>query len=323
MNYKVLDLFCGGGGGAIGVRNSLSKLGINGEFLGVESNPKIAYCYAQNIGKVVIADLRNITKFPKAKILIATPPCQQWSLARTNTNQREDGEIGLLLPKIIEQAKPKYFIMENVEGYKNSQSFRHIINSLTELGYHWNYTIACCGGFIPQSRKRLFLWASKSKLRPGNPLASNSQRQSWGRCKWFRKELRKCPNSKVVSRQRKAIQDWIKCRNNFRTELLIERGAMRSDRKPTIRSAKQSCFTLTVSNCKTPTNINYVQTYGLNDSRKWLVKTLSVKALAALQGWDKNYRWTGEFTIDGSIIGGAVPPPTFEKIMDFLLTPDS
>ena len=350
MNYKVLDLFCGGGGGAMGVRNSLLKWGIEPEFVGVEHDPKIAYVYSQNVGKVVIRDLRKLKAIPRVKMVIATPPCQQWSLARTKTTSREDGEIGLLLPRVLARAKPRYFILENVEGYKNSQSFGYILNSLTELGYHWNYTIACCGGFIPQSRKRLFLWASKSKLRPGNPfhsstlprksglplgqvgfpqkypLESNSQKQSWGGCKQFRKELRKCPSSKVVPRQRKAIQDWLvlkeyeglKHSNNLGTELLIERGAMRSDRKPTIRSAKQPCFTLTVSKCKTPTNINYVQTYGLNDSRKWQVKTLSIKALAALQGWEKNYQWTGEFSIDGSIIGGAVPPPAFEAITEFL-----
>ena len=350
MNYKVLDLFCGGGGGAMGVRNSLLKWGIKPEFVGVEHDPKIAYVYSQNVGKVVIRDLRKLEAIPKVKMVIATPPCQQWSLARTKTTAREDGEIGLLLPRVLARAKPRYFIMENVEGYKNSQSFGYILNSLTELGYHWNYTIACCGSFIPQSRKRLFLWACKSKLRPGNPfhsstlprksglslgkvgflqessLASNSQNYGWGKCKWFRKELRKCPSSKVVPRQRKAIQDWLvlkeyeglKCSNNFGTELLIERGAMRSDRKPTIRSAKQPCFTLTVSKCKTPTNINYVQTYGRSDSRKWQVKTLSIKALAALQGWEKNYQWTGEFSIDGSIIGGAVPPPAFEAITEFL-----
>ena len=115
---KALDLFCGLGGWSDG----LAYEGFN--VLGIEIEPKIAALYKHDC---IIADVKTLdpTQFKGFDLIVGSPPCRDFSiLAKTlgHTWKRppDPKGKGLKLVKafldIIEIAKPKYWLMENVPG---------------------------------------------------------------------------------------------------------------------------------------------------------------------------------------------------------------
>lgn len=112
---KALDLFCGLGGWSDG----LSVEGF--EILGVEINPEIAALYKH---QVIIEDVRNLDgkEFKGYDLIVGSPPCRDFSeIARVfghRWKKPPNPERGLTMVhaflRIVEEAKPTYWLMENV-----------------------------------------------------------------------------------------------------------------------------------------------------------------------------------------------------------------
>jgi len=114
--HKALDLFCGLGGWSDG-------LALEGfEVLGVEIEPKIAKLYKH---PVIVADVCSLDPldFTGYDLIVGSPPCRDFSMIgyvfghRWKKPPDPDGK-GLEVVKsfltIVENAKPKYWLMENV-----------------------------------------------------------------------------------------------------------------------------------------------------------------------------------------------------------------
>lgn len=134
------SLFSGGGGADIG--------SISAEFQpiwAIENDPDIAGVYATNIGHQPIvrsvADV-NPNSLERPDVLWASPPCQEWSVARSKSlPKRVDADIGYSIIPFLKTLQPKIFILENVEAYRKARVFHAIVNVLHQLGYWTSWSV--------------------------------------------------------------------------------------------------------------------------------------------------------------------------------------
>jgi len=123
MMYKALDLFCGLGGWSEG----LAEEGFY--VLGVEVERKIAELYKYDI---IVADVRTLNgrRFRGFDVIVGSPPCRDFTRMCDHA-VRKDGTIwrwrepknpwrGLenvkAFLRIVKEAQPKFWLMENVPG---------------------------------------------------------------------------------------------------------------------------------------------------------------------------------------------------------------
>ena len=99
-----------------------------------------------------------------ADIILAGLPCQGFSVA--GKCDPEDIRNGLYKPllRIVKRVKPKFVVIENVQGLlleRNKNVFLDILNGLKGLGYDADHRLYDAVNFgVPQYRKRVFVVAS-------------------------------------------------------------------------------------------------------------------------------------------------------------------
>jgi site-specific DNA-cytosine methylase len=140
---KVLDLFCGLGGWS-------QPFFDNGhECTGIDINkfPKDHYP-----GRFIQADLFDYEPKEKYDIVLASPPCNEFSIAKKFGHGTQDERIGLDLVYrcwyLIDKIKPKYWIIENVRGL---QDFLPKANEIVKYNRHKDGKVA-------------YLWTNIGKL---------------------------------------------------------------------------------------------------------------------------------------------------------------
>ena len=113
---NVIDLYCGLGGWAKGfVEKGDNVTGYD-----------IIDFSEKYLGKFVKADLLTSSNFPSADIIVASPPCTDFSKASFPPSWKSVQRYPPDIPKalqlfnrvyeIVEMVKPKYYIIENVRG---------------------------------------------------------------------------------------------------------------------------------------------------------------------------------------------------------------
>lgn len=159
QEYRYISLFSGGGGADIGVMQAgFTPVAAN------EYDPAIAEVYAQNIGPHVrVGDIleQDPHDYPPCDLLHASPPCPSFSVAKNGAHETpHDIALADKITKFIEALHPRWFTLENVMGYRKSQSFALITAQLTRMGYFWDWEICNSADFgVPQTRRRLVLRA--------------------------------------------------------------------------------------------------------------------------------------------------------------------
>jgi len=110
---KALDLCSGYGGWSDG----LVMEGF--EVLGVEINPEIASFYKH---PVLVEDIRNLkgTQFPNYDLIVGSPPCRDFTqIPDKHWKRKKNIGDGLSIVnaflRIVEEAQPKFWLMENVK----------------------------------------------------------------------------------------------------------------------------------------------------------------------------------------------------------------
>ena len=108
---KILELFCGMGGWSRGFHDIFPEA----EFSGVDIKD-LGYPY-----NFIKADLHDWIPDQKYDIVLASPPCNQFTQITRNTGQFHYSErMGLALVYrtfyLIEKIKPKFWVLENVGG---------------------------------------------------------------------------------------------------------------------------------------------------------------------------------------------------------------
>lgn len=163
MRIKTFFDFCSGiGGGRLGLENC----GL--ECMGSSDTSRLANTTYDllfpNKNDVNFGNLKkfNIDTYPNFDVLIAGFPCQSFSVIGRQTGTKDPrGQIIYYLMDIIEKAKPKVFILENVKGlisHDGGKTFNSIIHSLSDIGYTVYYKVLNSLDYgVPHMRQRVFI----------------------------------------------------------------------------------------------------------------------------------------------------------------------
>ncbi|WP_278568219.1 DNA cytosine methyltransferase [Amedibacillus dolichus] len=156
---RVVDLFCGCGGMSLGFLNAGFEI--------IEAfdnwDPAIR-TYEKNfthpVRKADLADesMINVISELTPEIIIGGPPCQDFSSAGHRDETLGRAELSKTYTDIVANAKPKYFVMENVPRIRVSKTYQYVREKMKKVGYGLTEKIldaSYCG--VPQKRKRLFL----------------------------------------------------------------------------------------------------------------------------------------------------------------------
>ncbi|MEM4082481.1 MAG: DNA cytosine methyltransferase [Saccharolobus sp.] len=145
---KLVDLFSGAGGFSLGFKNTPIKIA-----LAIDINHSAARTYSVNFPDTIVIedDIRNITGYEilklvgnKIDIVIGSPPCEPFTAANPLRMKEpierlyldERGTLTLEFIRIIDEIRPKIFVMENVPAIIGSPSLREaLLNEFKKAGY--------------------------------------------------------------------------------------------------------------------------------------------------------------------------------------------
>ena len=164
---KVVDLFCGAGGLAFGLKTA----GLN-VAAGVDLDPACKWALEENTGaefgcrdvsKVTAEDLALWYGDADVRVLAGCAPCQPFS-TYSQSRKTADDRWTLLrqFKRLVEECKPEIVTMENVRGLGTQPIWKEFVAALETAGYHTHWDEIDCSEYgIPQSRKRLVLIGSR------------------------------------------------------------------------------------------------------------------------------------------------------------------
>ena len=172
--YRILDLFSGCGGFAVGFDmlpefETLIAVDIMDDALKTFSHnfPKARVINGDICDETVKNNIVQSAKELKINMIVGGPPCQGFS--------NKGKKLGLKDPrnflfreylKLVEEIQPEVFIIENVKALvatENGWFINEIISEIKKLGYIVNYNIATASNYgVPQQRQRTIILASKN-----------------------------------------------------------------------------------------------------------------------------------------------------------------
>ena len=163
MKIKVVELFAGVGGFRVGLNNIKSfnkntgRANENGDWDFVWANQwepstrvQHAYnCYVTRFGEEHTSneDINKVNKkdIPDHDLLVGGFPCQDYSVARTLSNEKGiQGKKGVLwwdIAEVLKEKQPNFVLLENVDRLLKSpanqrgRDFAVMLNTLDDLGY--------------------------------------------------------------------------------------------------------------------------------------------------------------------------------------------
>lgn len=153
LDVKVLDLFAGCGGLALGFEAA------GFQTTGIEMNVDACDTYSKNLlGKCINEELSPNSEFPEATVVIGGPPCQPFSVGGKQLGLRDSRDGFPTFIAAIEQLQPSIWMFENVRGmrYRNSGYLDEVLTRLQTLGYELSVEILNARDYqVPQNRERL------------------------------------------------------------------------------------------------------------------------------------------------------------------------
>ncbi|MFO3667520.1 DNA (cytosine-5-)-methyltransferase [Anaerococcus kampingiae] len=194
MKLSVVELFAGVGGFRVGLNDIKSfdyETGLaieNRDWDFVWANQfepayktQDAYeCYAKRFGKEDVSNLDinlvNKKTIPDHNLLVGGFPCQDYSVARSLSNEQGiEGKKGVLFWQIrdtlIEKNTP-FVLLENVDRLLKSpasmrgRDFAIMLKTLDDLGYNVIWRMINAGEYsMPQKRRRVFIFAFKNDTK--------------------------------------------------------------------------------------------------------------------------------------------------------------
>ena len=165
---KVVSLFAGCGGLDLG----FEKAGFDVVWAN-EYDSTIYSTYRLNHTKTQLCtlDIRDIkaNDIPDCDGIIGGPPCQSWSLGGKSLGIEDDrGKLVYDYIRIVQDKKPKFFIMENVPGMvtpRHINAFNEFLNLFRNAGYTVKYELMNAADFqIPQDRQRVIIVGTRNDL---------------------------------------------------------------------------------------------------------------------------------------------------------------
>ena len=159
-NFEFIDLFAGIGGLRIPFDEAGGKCVFSSEI-----DPYCQKTYYANFGEIPNGDITliNVDEIPKHDFLIGGFPCQAFSQAGNRLGFEDiRGTLFFNIASILQEHKPRAFLLENVKGLENhdhKRTFITIKSKLEEMGYKLFVKVlnSMTHANVPQNRERIFI----------------------------------------------------------------------------------------------------------------------------------------------------------------------
>ncbi|WP_316353259.1 DNA (cytosine-5-)-methyltransferase [Candidatus Trichorickettsia mobilis] len=166
--FKVVELFAGAGGLALGLHNA----GLGCEMLvEIDKNAATTLKINKPDWNVINSDIGNIDfSLVKAEVLSGGFPCQAFSYAGKRLGFEDTrGTLFFEYARAVKQIKPQIILAENVKGlekHDNGRTLSTMLEILSELGYRLAYRILRAQYLdVAQKRERLVIIGVRNDLQ--------------------------------------------------------------------------------------------------------------------------------------------------------------
>ncbi len=169
-----IDLFAGAGGMTLGFEQAgfdmIAAIEVDPIHCAVhEYNFPETTVFCRSVAEIRGQEIRDRLGIGDRDIdvVFGGPPCQGFSLIGKRALDDERNQLVFHFLRVINELKPKYFVMENVKGMvtgKHKQVIEEIIQAVAKMGYQVTDPYQVLNAFhygVPQDRERLFLLGSR------------------------------------------------------------------------------------------------------------------------------------------------------------------
>jgi DNA (cytosine-5)-methyltransferase 1 len=164
-NLRFIDLFCGIGGFRFAMESAARKHGFQAECVfSSDIDIDCQKSYSANFGEQPFGDITKAkaAEIPDHDVLLAGFPCQPFSIiGRMRGFEDTRGTLFFEIARILQEKKPKAFVLENVKllaGHDGGRTLKKIMTTLFDLGYFAQYKILNALDFgLPQKRERIWI----------------------------------------------------------------------------------------------------------------------------------------------------------------------
>ena len=157
--FRFIDLFAGIGG----IRIPFQELGGTCVFSS-EWDKFAQKTYSVNFGEIPSGDITKIeaSSIPDFDILLGGFPCQPFSQAGLKKGFADTrGTLFFEIERIIQEKRPKAFLLENVKqlrGHDHGRTLQVILDHLDALDYQVTYKVLRAADYgVPQNRERIYI----------------------------------------------------------------------------------------------------------------------------------------------------------------------
>lgn len=302
-----ISLFSGCGGSDAGLHAAGFKVLMANDILSYAKD-----VYEANFPETdfVLKDIREVTAFPDADLLVGCYPCQGFSQAGVRDPSRTINFLYREFVRALKVIRPKAFIVENVSGMtrdSNMHLFRNQITRFRMMGYRVNAQLLDARDFgVPQERKRLFFVGIRSDLGlrytfPDATHALEPTEVGLPICPTIRDAIGELPDWPEGEFDQQPFHWYYLSRNRYRGWDDRSRTIVASSRHAPLHPNSPS--------------LSRVHTDKWIFSEDRPARRISYREGAALQGFD-NLKFPDTYGLAHKyrVVGNAVPPPVFEAV---------
>lgn len=246
MDLDVIELFAGVGGFRVGLNHikdfdeQTGRAHENGDWDFVWANQwepstktQPAFeCYIKRFGKENHSnvDINKVDKkeIPNHALLVGGFPCQDYSVARTLSNEKGiQGKKGVLwwdIVDVLQEKHPPFMILENVDRLLKSpakqrgRDFAVMLKTLENLGYIVQWRMINAGEYgMPQRRRRVFIFASSKKTKYAKKIMKRKNKERYLKKDGFFNDIFPIDFDKVVIEEKsiKEFSDIVDLSDNY------------------------------------------------------------------------------------------------------------
>ncbi len=305
--------------------------------------------------KVLQEDISTINPFEHINfqpfVLCGGPPCQGFSIANTRSRNLKNPNNWLFKEylRFIKELQPRWFVFENVEGFKSFDNGDFALNvekKLSLLGYETSSKVLNAADFgVPQNRNRYFIIGHLKKLgglkfnfeslkklptiTVGEALSNLPSLKNGGRENFlpYKRSSKKHSYLKLMTKNsRNSTQNFVTQNKDH----IIERYKVIKQGE-NWKAAKNKGLLETYSSTKNthsgiyrrlkldevaPTISNYRKSMMIHPLEH---RGLSLREAARLQSFPDNFIFSGPLSYQQQQVGNAVPPLLAKIIFDQII----